>query len=320
MWSIDLRDQMSLKKTAKALVPKSLRAPVKRAMAGTKRTAARMMHRLRRPNLYRLSSSERVGVVYAAPSEMSVPERLFLYSLVRGILPERILEIGSRHGGSASIMAAALEDAPAYIRSSGVIVGVDPAPEIRVPRRAFFGRFRLIEKPSPEALDEAREVAGGPFDFALVDGIHIYDQVRKDLAGLLPHMSDGAFILFHDAFHFGLSEALREYLEFEPGLQDCGYVCARPAVLRGGPVAYGGFRMLRVSRERVVDPQPIIERVCKSKGQTVPAQDRTLINHDAWYCRTFTPCEYCRGQANPGDPPQASPPAQGAVHDPPRGG
>jgi predicted O-methyltransferase YrrM len=218
---------------------------------------------------------------------MTVTERLFLYTITRALRPERVLEIGSRHGGSASIMAAAMEDV-----GCGRIVGVDPAPKITVPQRHFFGRFDLIEAPSPDALPEARRRSGAPFDLALIDGLHIYDQARRDLAGTLPLMQQGAYILLHDAFHFGLSEAIRQELERNSGVQDCGYVCAKPA-MKVGVLAYGGIRMLRVGRSRVVSPEPILRHAYDAAGLPAPPRDAELLNHDAWYCRVIHPCPRC---------------------------
>jgi predicted O-methyltransferase YrrM len=245
--------------------------------------------RLRRPNIYNLKNYERVGAIYAAPSEMSRSERLFLFALVRGARPERLLEIGTRFGGSASIMAAALEDA----RVPGRIIGVDPAPEMKVAQKALFSRFQLLRKPSPQALPEARELAGGPFDFVLIDGIHVYEQVTLDIAGVLPFLADGAYVLFHDAFHFGVSKAIAEAVRDLPEFHDCGYVCSKPAT-KVGLVPMGGFRLLRFEKARITSPQRYIERTCRAADRPVPEFREELINHDAWYCREVQPCPHCQ--------------------------
>jgi predicted O-methyltransferase YrrM len=232
---------MSARDLVKAVLPKRLRRTLKASLNDAQAQVRRIRNRLKRPNLFRMDTAERVGIVYSAPSEMSISERLFLYSLVRGTRPIRVIEIGSRRGGSACIMAAAMEDSG---QGLGLIVGVDPEPIITVPQRLFYKRFRLISKPSPDALPEARELAGGPFDLALIDGLHIYDQAKLDLEGILPHMSDNSYLLLHDAFHYGVTQAVSEALERHPLLHDCGYVCARPAVRGLGVMAYGGFRLL----------------------------------------------------------------------------
>lgn len=278
---------MFVRELLKRVLPPRVKNALKQIgkQAGARYKDARK--RLARPNLYRMNAPERIGVVYTAPSEMSVTERIFLYGLIRGFRPERLLEIGSRHGGSASIIAAAMEDV-----NKGRIVGVDPAPVITVPERAFFGRFQLLRKPSPDGIAEAKAMAGGPFDFALIDGLHIHDQATKDIDGLLPHMADGAYLLFHDAFHYGLSEAIREALERYDTLHDCGYVCAKPAT-GVGVLAYGGFRMLRVASSRIADPTPFIEHAFRAVHKPIPQSHPDLLNHDAWYCREVSPCPHC---------------------------
>lgn len=61
------------------------------------------------------------GTILDAPVHMLPPERVLLYSTVFGVRPERCLEIGTLHGGSAVITVAALDDI-----GSGKLVCVDP--------------------------------------------------------------------------------------------------------------------------------------------------------------------------------------------------
>jgi predicted O-methyltransferase YrrM len=283
---------MSLIGRLKQSLPPGLKSRLRetRHRLGTLRNKARGY--LGRPNVYQLGTPERVGIVFDNPSEMNVSERLFLYSLIRGTRPHRVLEIGSRHGGSASIIAAALEDIDP--RHPGRVFGVDPGPEITVPERKFFGRFELIVEPSPQGITTARQKAGGPFDFALVDGLHIYSQVKQDLLGVLPHMADESYILLHDAFHYGLSKAISEVVATESRLFDCGYPCGKPW-MEHPLLAYGGLRMLRFSERAVTDPQRFIEREAELLHKAAPPIDDDLADHDPfWHCRAIEPCAYCR--------------------------
>ena len=253
--------------------------------------------RVRRPNVFDMRSRERVGLLFDAPSEMSVAERLFLYSLVRGSRPLRVLEIGSNHGGSASIMAAAMEDCAGngQPRHEGKIFGVDPYPRFTIREKDLFGRFTLIKGTSPDAVHTAAQMAGGPFDLVLVDGIHIYKQAKLDIDAIIPHLAADAYVLFHDAFHVGVSEAIAEFINSQSTFWDFGYPCSKPALNVGtGEVAYGGFRMIRVGSAKVIDPYPLIEREARMTGSTLPSRDRDLLDHDAaWYCRVVEPCAYC---------------------------
>lgn len=272
---------------------------VRSSLAAGTRFRSAIRRRLRRPNLFDLTTGERFGVVINAPSEMTVSERIFLYSLVRGSRPRRTLEIGSNLGGSAAIMCAALEDIVGFkgAKHEGTIVGVDPFPRIQVPQADFLGRFTVVKQPSPEGIPEAARIAGGRFDFALIDGIHIHDQVIKDVEGLLPHFDVGGYLLFHDAFHHGVSVAIAELLERHPELHDCGYPCGKPALsVATGEVAYGGFRMLRLGA-KVVEPFDWIELECAGRGMPLPLRTDDVLNHDkAWLCRVGEPCAFCKKQ------------------------
>src|SRR5205807_1671245 len=70
---------------------------------------------------------ESLKVVNWAPVLMTRTERLMLYALIAGLRPLRYLEIGSFKGGSALLVSSAMDE----VRSSGVIVCLDPQPQIR---------------------------------------------------------------------------------------------------------------------------------------------------------------------------------------------
>lgn len=280
----------------KALVPAPLRSSLKRARRAVRDGLRAVSRRVSRPNLYSLNSPERVGVVYTAPSDMRIDERIFLYAFVRGFQPERALEIGVLRGGSAAIITNAMQE-----NGKGRLVGIDPAPDITIPWAHYHGRYTLLRKPSPDAVPEARESAGGPFEFVLIDGLHIYDQVTKDIAAVLPVLADGAYVLFHDAFHYGVATAIREAVESNPGLRDCGYPC-RTAVTGVDPwTPYNGFRLLRydASAARSVDVERMVEPAYAARGHVPPVLRRDSLNHDLWYCRAVSPCERCRAEGTP---------------------
>jgi predicted O-methyltransferase YrrM len=270
------------------LLPENTR----RRLRAVKRTIKRVQMRLTRANLYNLSSPHRVGVIYAAPSDMKIDERLYLYSFVRGFRPARALEIGVLHGGSGCIIANAMED-----NGLGVIVGVDPGPEIYVPERDFHGRYRLVAKPSPEGLPEARRIAGGEFDFVFIDGLHMYDQVRLDIKGVLPLVCEGAYIMFHDAFHYGVSSAITEAVEGNSNLHDCGYPCRTPRIEYDSFTPYNGVRLLRYSANSITPAYQIVSPFYQAIGKIAPPVDAKVFNHDQWHCRTFAPCPRCQAEA-----------------------
>lgn len=231
---------------------------------------------------------EPLGPLVEAPTEMSLDERLFLYALVRGTAPRRVLEIGTSQGGSAWIIASALEE-----NGVGELAGIEPLPRIELPFSAFHGRFQLVQGTSPEVVPEASRRLGGPFDLVLVDGIHVYEHAALDIRASLAHMSPTGYLLFHDAFHFGVSEAIREAIEREPDLYDCGYVCARPRRV-GDLLTHAGLRLVRRGPP-TVDINPLVAGVWTEVG-SLPPHDPDLRNHDIWYCEAIRPCAYCQRQ------------------------
>lgn len=248
---------------------------------------------LRRPRVYDIASSERLGVIFLAETHMTIPERCVLYGLVRGLRPERVLEIGTRFGGSASIIAAALEDT-----GRGCIVGLDPAPESVTPKERYYGRFTLLERPSPEGIAEAARIAGGPFDFVHIDGIVTHRQAKKDLVGALPHLAKHAFILVNNPFHYGVDQAIREFVQENENVFDGGYVSTGIDAEVDPAHAYAGLRLLRVRPKAVEEPQTFIDEAFAAKGKTKPRFRADSINHDQWYCREIEKCEACKESAD----------------------
>ncbi|HEX7355200.1 MAG TPA: CmcI family methyltransferase [Mycobacteriales bacterium] len=250
----------------------------------------------------RLPRTDVLSLVATAPTEMSQEERGFLYALVRGCQPRRVLEIGTSEGGSALVMATAME----ANGGEGRIWTIDPMPRIAFDPALFRGRVESVVGASPGAVTEVAGRAGGPFDLAVIDGIHIHKQAAADLAAVRPHLADGAFVLMHDAFHFGVSEAARELVESDPEVHDVGYPCNRPRRV-GERVTHAGFRMLRIGA-RSVDVAPLVAPTWAEVGLEPPLSP-DLVDHDFWYCWAIEPCAYC--QEHGLDP--LSPPPQDAT-------
>ncbi len=224
-----------------------------------------------------------------APTEMTFVERMFLYSLVRGARPSRVLEIGTSQGGSTLIIASALEE-----NGHGRIFSVDPMPRIELNENVFHGRLELVTGESPQAVDEIGQAGAGPFDFVLIDGIHVYDQAELDLAASLRYIAPNAYILLHDSFHLGVSRAIAELAAGDARVHDCGYVCNTPRPT-GDLLTHAGFRLLRVGAE-VVDAEEFVRPAWDAIGKPPPL-DPDLVNHDIYYCQYITPCAYCQRRA-----------------------
>jgi cephalosporin hydroxylase len=196
-----------------------------------------------RPNIFNGSTPERLGAIYAQPSDMCDADRIMLYALVRGLRPSRVLEIGARWGGGARIISAALEDS-----GFGNAIGIDPEPQAFRPNsRDLFGRYELLSGFSPAAIPEAVSRLGGKIDLAFIDAMHTHDHVYADFNGVIPHMADGGHVLLHDTFHVGINQAVEEILEANPRFTDCGFLTRYPNILADTTVAYEGLRLIRTS-------------------------------------------------------------------------
>ena len=246
---------------------------------------------LRRPNIYRMHTPERLGVIYGAPTHLSTAERLFLYAIVRGTVPQCALEIGTALGGSAAIIAAAMED-----NGVGQIIGIDPERRVDSAHPRFYGRFRLVQCQAPNGVDEAVRLAGGKFDLVFYDGPNIRTATSNIIAAIIPHLSEPAYIIIDNGFHYGVHQAITDAIQTDERLHDCGFVCVKLG-LHDRHVAYNGLRFVRFEGKRISDPQPIIDREYRSAGLAVPAFDSDVLNHDVWWCRTVQACPKCaRGE------------------------
>ena len=232
-----------------------------------------------RPWLYRSRSSERLGVIYSNPSDMCIPDRIMLYALIRGLRPDRVLEIGVRWGGGARIIAAALEDSG----GPGRAVGIDPAPEaFRVNPRDLFGRYELLRGYSPGPIPDAVAKIGGPLDLVIIDAMHTHDHVLADFEGALPHVAIGGHILLHDTFHIGIDLAAREVLAKHQACVDCGFLTRFPEIT-DAPVAYQGLRLIRAGTRNSHD---IISSSYQVAGFKPPNLSDEFINWDSYWNRS----------------------------------
>ena len=190
------------------------------------------------------SQLQAMGRLATAPAHLTKQERMVLYALTIGLRPERVLEIGTLHGGSAQVICAGLDDV-----DRGRMVCVDPAPQVSPETWALVEhRSQLIAGPSPGALAEAVGLAGGRFDFAFIDGDHSREGVERDLDGILDVVADEAYLVLHDAFHATVREGIDAVLARAGGrLSDAGLVANEPTIDPNG-YWWGGLRMLRFRR------------------------------------------------------------------------
>jgi cephalosporin hydroxylase len=228
---------------------------------------------LLRPNLYNLRSNERIGVVYHQPSDMCFTDRIMLYALVRGLRPERALEIGVRWGGSARIITSAMEE-----NGIGQLVGIDPFPQaFRGKPEQLYKRYTLVSGYSPDDIELAIKKLDGSLDFVLIDALHTHDAVLADFRGIIPYLSAEAHVLLHDTYHQGIYEAVNKVLSEHPDFVDCGFLTRNPSI--SVPVFYQGLRLIR---KGCVDGKRLINEAYCRAGLPVPPYSADIWNYDEY--------------------------------------
>jgi predicted O-methyltransferase YrrM len=188
-----------------------------------------------------------LDVIRWAPVWMTRAERLFLYTLAFCLRPMRYLEIGTLEGGSALIVCAAMDS----LHSDGMLVCVDPEPRVSAENwERLKHRTALVKGYSPQALTEARSLAGSPFDLALIDGDHTAAGVERDAAAALPLLAAGGYMLFHDSFYSDVAAGIDRFVGSRGDqLIDLGpmtrEVTGEPRE-NGGVTTWGGLRLVQV--------------------------------------------------------------------------
>ena len=110
----------------------------------------------------------------------------FLRLLHKTIKPKKYLEIGVCDG--SSIVLA---------NSSTVCYGVDPAPNIKV---NLSENITIYTQTSDDFFKDYKEanVSDKKFDFAFIDGMHLFDFVLRDFINTEKHCNKNAIIALHD--------------------------------------------------------------------------------------------------------------------------
>jgi len=116
-----------------------------------------------------------------------------LLALYTQLQPQRVLEIGSWHGGT---LKQWIERAP----RGAVVVSIDPgvldqwdgwAATAGVHLSCLTGRSQ-----DQAIIDKAQTY--GPYDFAFIDGAHDYVSVKADFENYRQMMAPGGVMAFHD--------------------------------------------------------------------------------------------------------------------------
>ncbi len=147
-------------------------------------------------------------------------EKVALLSLVIGLQPKRILEIGTAKGGAARIFVHGLD----WLCNDGVVICVDPEPSwSEEVKYSIQHRAKLIVGYSPDELGEAYRQARGRFDLVFVDGEHTEGAVFADATSVAAFCQFGARIVFHDAHYPPVWAAIIQLREL-PYLREVGWL------------------------------------------------------------------------------------------------
>lgn len=190
-------------------------------------------------------------VIRWTPAWLTRAERLLLYALIFAMRPMRYLEIGTFKGGSALIVATAMD----ALDHDGLLVCIDPDPQIDPEHwKRLKPRTTLLRGASPGILLQAYEIARGPFDFVFIDGDHSYAGVLRDANGVFPFLADGAHLLFHDSFFPPVAQAVHDFSAQHPDLIiDFGPLTCEVTLEpqpHGPPTRWGGLHLLQARRKR----------------------------------------------------------------------
>ena len=139
-------------------------------------------------------------------ASLRLDEAAFLYGLVRGLGPARIVEIGRFKGGSTFIAASAMA-------SGSTIVSYDlhiplrddlQGPDLDRELEAALGRYHLGENVRLVVGDSRTVDLPEPgVDLLFVDGDHSYEGASADLRRWSPLVRAGGHLVLHDAVDTG---------------------------------------------------------------------------------------------------------------------
>jgi predicted O-methyltransferase YrrM len=158
---------------------------------------------------------ERILDLLNANCIQSREEALLLYALVLARKPRRILEIDLYRGGTALVMATAIEALATAARvptnhytDSAVIESVDPSPQLQVPAglEHLTKWINVITGRSPEDIPQKT------YDLVHIDGDHAMESVRRDVEAVLPRCNPDAVVVFHDTNRPGIRRGVTEAL------------------------------------------------------------------------------------------------------------
>jgi predicted O-methyltransferase YrrM len=163
-----------------------------------------------------------------ARSLMNHTSQALLYTLIRNLRPDHVVEIGTYKGGTAEALARAV-----HANRHGIVHTVSP----------FDAElFQTIEQRWPSELRAATrfypvdsmqffmdaDKASLRFGLVLVDGNHEYEFASFDIAAAAKRLERGGFIVIDNVSQAGPYFAAKDFLARNPSWTDCRQVAAVP--------------------------------------------------------------------------------------------
>lgn len=158
-------------------------------------------------------------------THMTLPEKLLLYRLARGLKRGSVIvEVGSYLGASSTFLAAAAKERSCVVYCVDTWAN-DAMPEAPRDTYAEFvsntQRYADEIRPLRGRSLEIAEKFSEPIDLLFVDGDHSYIGCHSDAEAWLPKLKPGGIVVFHDfAWAEGVQRTVQEMvkpIEQSPG-------------------------------------------------------------------------------------------------------
>lgn len=178
------------------------------------------------PKSPQFKAANTVLATYPPNALLSATSRTLLYSLVRFLRPEHVMEIGTYQAGTAEILASAL-----HANGKGLLITVDPfpvpsEPYVAVWSQALRARVIFFHGNSMAVfmdLEQRKRKGATPlFDLIFVDGQHDFEYASFDLSMSARHIRPGGIIVMDNAELPGVFWAVKEFLRLNPAWREIG--------------------------------------------------------------------------------------------------
>lgn len=159
---------------------------------------------------------------YPARSFISDESRAILYSLIRTLQPEVVIEVGTLFGGTTEVLARAL-----WRNGKGVVHTTDPFGGERWPA-IFAGwpvelqKITLFHPLMSMDFFLELERRGVMIDLALIDGNHDYEFALFDLLMTARRLRPGGIVILDNVDQSGPFHAARDFLAKHPAWTEMG--------------------------------------------------------------------------------------------------